>query len=280
MEFGLSGLDTLQQMPPGFYETLDRAFEDACFKDLAEIRKWAQKKARKLEERGKLGTVGMNKEDAEVLISFTYEGGNSEDKPSYLVNKAIAERNNNSLRAYRGYILHLLSVLRRLRPIRTEGITLYRVADSRLYEGLYRVDRKLSWPGFTFTTLSEDAVYEQSLERAEQPIIFEIRGDFVGYDIQMFSGFPDEDEVLLEPGTVFSVVSIQQDTRNPRAKRVVVAVQQTPLVIEDAVENFGRAGRCNYMNNNGGLDVFNGFGQMQYMNASNNGFGQFFNQQN
>ena len=279
MGLGTSGLDIFQQMPPGFYETLDVAFESAGFKDLAEIRRWAQKKARKLEESYKLGAMGMSKEGAEVLISFTYEGANSEDKPSYLINKAIAERNSNSLRAYRGYILHLLRTLRGLRPIRAEGTTLYKLADGRLDEGLYRAGSTLTWPGFTFTTQSEDAVYGQSLEEAEQPIIFEIHGDFVGYDVQMLSAFPDEDEILLEPGTVFRVVSVQQDARIARAKRVVVVVQQTPLMIEGAVENFKRAG-CGYVNNNGGFGGFNGIGQMQYMNGFNNGFGQPFNQQN
>ena len=93
---------------------------------------------------------------------------------------------------------------------------------------------------FTSTSLKENVVYKQFLIRASQPVIFEIRGAFKGYYIKDFSNFASEEEVLLEPETTFKVVSIRNDTRNPKAKRIVVEVQQTPPMIKEAVENFAR----------------------------------------
>ena len=95
---------------------------------------------------------------------------------------------------------------------------MYRGIDGRRVrfdEKHYKVGNRLSWPAFTSTTLCEDVVYSQFLVRVAQPVIFEIHGDFVGYNIRQFSCFVDEDEVLLEPETTFRVESIQQDTKMP-----------------------------------------------------------------
>lgn len=122
--------------------------------------------------------------------------------------------------------------------------TLYRGIDGKFLkfdENHYKVGNILTWPAFTSTTPNEDVVYNQFLGRAAQPIAFEIHGSFVGYDIKLFSRFLNENEVLLEPETTFRVVSIQDDIRNPKAKRIVVNVESTPLMIKEAVENFARA---------------------------------------
>ena len=77
--------------------------------------------------------------------------------------------------------------------------------------------------------------------RVARPVIFEIQGDFVGYNIKKFSRFQEEDEVLLEPETMFRIVSIEKDKRNESVTRIVVAVQKSPLLINEAVENFRKA---------------------------------------
>ena len=256
-----SGLDSFQHMDPNFYVSLDAAFESAAFRNLAEIRRLAQENVRALAESGELDKLGMSRDEAEVLFSYSFETKGGKETPCYIMNRTLADRDSNALINHRGYILHLLKALRKLEPIPTSTPTggrtvLYRGIDGRRVrfdEKHYKVGNRLSWPAFTSTTLCEDVVYSQFLVRVAQPVIFEIHGDFVGYNIRQFSCFVDEDEVLLEPETTFRVESIQQDTRMPQAKRVVVVVQKTPLMIKEAVENFAHS-EWNYCHNNGGFN--------------------------
>ena len=230
-------------MPPNFYESLDKAFESAAFKNLTDIRKKSQEKVRKLTETGELGRWGMSKEEAEVLFSYSFEAANKKETPCYIMNKTLAERDVNTLRNHRGYILHLLKALRKLKPVSTAGTILYRGIDGKFLnfdDEHYKMGNTLTWPAFTSATWKEKSAYVFA-DRTEEPVVFEIHGNFVGYSIKAFSNFPDEEEILLEPETTFKVISIQQDSRNPKAKRIVVEIQPTPLMIKEAVENFTRA---------------------------------------
>ena len=240
-----SALGILERLSPDFYETLDKAFESAAFEYVHEIKERSHKRVRELAVNGTLEKLGINKVDAEALLSYTYEiMGIREKSLCYVVNTILAERNDNQLWSHRGYILHLLKALRKLRPIDSSTTTLYRGIDEEhltFYDDHYKVGNIMTWPAFTSTTPNENIAY-MFMQRAAQPIIFEIRGAFVGYPISFLSRFTksDEEEVLLEPETTFRVVSIQDDRKNPKAKRIVVEVLSTPLIIKDVVENFAK----------------------------------------
>ena len=240
-----SALGILESMPQDFYEPLDEAFESAGFEDLENIKKKSQEKANELAMNGTLGSLDMNMEEAEVLFSYTYQAQKGKKSPCYIMNTVLAERNVNQLQNHRCYILHLLKALRKLKRVDTNGgrTILYRGIDGKTMsfdEKHYQVGNTLTWPAFTSTALEEETAYK-FMQRAAQPVIFEIRGKFVGYSIKAFSRFPKEEEILLEPETTFKVRSIRNDMRNPKAKRIVVEVQPTSLIIEIAVENFKRA---------------------------------------
>ena len=130
-------------------------------------------------------------------------------------------------------IVHFLQAPRKLKPIPTAGVTLYRGIDGKhlkFDDDHYKVGNALSWPAFTSTTTNPGVVYDHFLKKAALPIIFEISGEFVGYSVKAFSKFSYEDEVLLEPETRFRVVSILRDARNVSAKRIVVIVTETTLI--------------------------------------------------
>lgn len=112
-----SALDIFQRMPPNFYEPLDKAFGSAKFENLADIRKKSQSNAGELAADGTLAQLGMSKDEAEVLFSYTYEAENGKDSPCYIMNRVLAERDVNRLRMHRSYVLHLLKALRKLKPI-------------------------------------------------------------------------------------------------------------------------------------------------------------------
>ena len=184
-----------------------------------------------------------------MLFSYTYEAKNHDDSPYRVINKALAERDDNALYNYRGYILHLLKALRRLRPVNPREVTLYRGIKGefvKFKKEHYKEGSTMTWPAFTSTTTNEDVAYK-FMEKSTLPIIFEIHGAFVGYSIKEFSKHSNEDEILLEPEITFRIDSVQNDARNPKAKRVIVTVQQRPPIIKEAVENFARAER-NFFN--------------------------------
>ena len=230
--------DMLTFMDKDSYQSLDDAFKSIGFLSLDKVYE-NFKKLSSISE-AHLEEIGITNDEAVTIHSYCYPGS---DAPYHKMNKALAERNDNAIRNCRGYILHLMKALRKLKPIKTIGTTLYRGIDGKYLkfdDEHYKEGNALTWPAFTSTTQREESAYAFS-NRAEQPIIFEIHGDFVGYDIKMFSRYPKEEEVLLEPETKFKVVSIKQDTINSKAKRIVVEVQNTPLIAKAAVKNFERA---------------------------------------
>ena len=240
-----SALSIFERMPPDFYEPLDKAFESAAFKNLADIRAESQEQVEALANSGTLYSLGMSRGEAEVLFSYTYEAKERKESPYSIMNRVLTERDDNKLRSHRGYILHLLKALRKLRPIDPRTTTLYRGTNGKYLKfdkEHYQEGNTMTWPAFTSTSTKEDVIYS-FLERTTQPVIFEIHGAFVGYNIKDFSKFPNEDEILLEPETTFRIERIQNDTRDPKAKRIIVNVQPTPLMIKDAVENFAMAER-------------------------------------
>lgn len=239
-----SSLGIFQQMNPDFYEPLDESFKSAAFKKVDDIKTQSQNKVEDLVKKGILEELGVNKEEALVLFSYTYQAKPSKYSPYVIMNKVLAERNDNMLRTYRGYILHMLKALRKLEPVSSAGRLLYRGIDGKYLKfdkDHYEVGNEMTWPAFTSTSLKEDIIYDQFLNNASQPIIFEISGNYVGYNIKQFSIFPNEEEVLLEPETTFIIMSIQEDKRNTGAKRIKIKVQPRPLMISEAVENFGVA---------------------------------------
>jgi len=68
------------------------------------------------------------------------------------------------------------------------------------------IGNTITWYGFTSTTTNLGKV--QSFLADEESTIFCINGCFSGRSIQQFSGHPDEAEVLIPPGSRFSIVSI------------------------------------------------------------------------
>lgn len=248
-----SALETFQRTKPDFYKSLEDAFEPfktVSFKDNDEFKKKSQEIMAKL-DKNFINEHGIIKEDVDVLLSYSYEVSGGKDVPYRIINKILAARNDNGARAYGGYILHLLKALRKLKPYKANGTTLYRGIEGKFLkfdDEHYKVGNTMTWPAFTSTTKNDKVIYTEFLKRTTQPVIFEIHGDFVGYDIEQFSNFTNEKEVLLEPETKFEVISIQDDAKNPNAKRIVVKIKKTQPMIKEVVENFEKTEK-DHLNN-------------------------------
>ena len=227
-------------IPPDYYVTLAEALAGAKFVKANEMLEDAKKKWEAAGKGSALKRSGLTEEEAAAVFVYTYDFGKEswEKNPFRVVNKTLAERNTNALPRLCGYILHLLSALRKL-PRWKESAVVYRGVEGPVSPYVMEVGSVLSWPAFTSTTAEESTV-GSFIGSAREPFVFEIRGEFVGYDISAFSALGGECEVLLEPETMFRVAEVKQDKKFPGATRIVVDVIDNPPVIEDMVMLFNR----------------------------------------
>lgn len=142
-----------------------------------------------LKKRGVLEKYGMTEEEAMAIIIFTFDygTGKKELNPYLKINKALGERNSKAVQ-YLPFILHLLNALRKLQPYRG-STTLYRGVKG-INIGSYKVGRVKTWPAFTSTCADRD--FAEDFASGQSDVLFIIKGDFVGYEIQDFSIFNEE----------------------------------------------------------------------------------------
>lgn len=183
---------------------------------------------------------GFSEEEAAAIYVYTYDfgSGNRENNPYRKVNDVLRTGNIEKLPNFRGYILHLLSALRKL-PRFPNGVTLYRGVD--LGTNTLKVGDKLSWPAFSSSTKKIEGA-KKFIENTSNHALFKIiSGNFVGYDVSIFSAFGTEGEVILEPETMLRVKEVTDGVENfPNVKLITVEVpkEQEPLLIDEVVENF------------------------------------------
>ena len=233
-----SPLNSLQFHLKSDYTPLAVALEEGQFMFVREMLDKAKEKWKLASEDSPLKRSGLTEEEAAAIYVYTYDFGkdNWEKNPFRVVNKTLAERNVSKLVRIGRYILHLLAALRKL-PRCKEGTVLYRGMEGPGSPHLKEIGSELSWPAFTSTTTDENTVVK-FIKSAREPIVFEIHGNFVGYDISPFSALGGEGEVLLEPETMFCVKEVSADKKFPRATRIVVEAHDSPLVIEGMVTAF------------------------------------------
>lgn len=217
------------------HKTLKESLEEAQFHQIEDMLEDGKKKWSKLDPAIR---YRLTEEYVKALFLYTYDFGRSdwEKNPYRVVNKALGERNAHALPRLFGYILHLLSALRKL-PRWKKGEVLYRGVEGPVSPSVKEVGSVMSWPAFTSTSTDENIV-GSFIATAYEPVLFEIRGAFCGYDVSAFSAIEGESEVILEPETTFQVVKVEPYTKFHGATRIVVEVIERPLVIEDVVSSF------------------------------------------
>ena len=191
-------------IPRDYYVTLLAALKEANFTGLGEsVPDFEEKKVaaakdlmdrcketiKYLNEKGVIEKYGLTEEDAMAITIFTFDYGvdNQEKNPQHIINKRLGTRNTKEVLDTRGYILHLLSALRKL-PRYNENKILYRAINANIAG--YKVGDTKTWPAFTSTCIDEDSTMD--FLTGDSQVIFEIHGDFCGYNIEDFSIFHEE----------------------------------------------------------------------------------------
>lgn len=189
-------IDAYEKIPPDFYETLEESLKTAEFKNVNLMMKLSKEIAKYLNKNGTLEKYGMTMADAMAITLYTYDNGADEfeSNPYRIINKVLSERNIISAQKLRGYILRLLSALRKL-PSYGETKKLYR-AVTNINKDNYKVGSIRSWPAFTSTSTDEKSIIDffGNIAVKGDKCIFEITGWFGnGHSIKEFSFHPDED---------------------------------------------------------------------------------------
>ena len=131
-------------------------------------------------------------EELKAIYIYTYEADNRDDSPYIYINQGLAKRNNERLHNIRGYFMYLFKALRAL-PRYPQCKCLYRGIDgSNVDLEKYKEDKEGIWTGFTSTSTSEEQA-SKFIECSEKPIMFIIRGSFIGYSIKGYSINPQEE---------------------------------------------------------------------------------------
>lgn len=176
----------------------------------------------------------FTKEDAAAVAMYTYDLGPKafESNPHRIINKSIAGRNYADLQRASGLLYLVMSALRKL-P-RVTGITLYRgvKGDVNLDEDHYHEGNVITWPAISSTSPVADEVKEAltvGSESGEAVGTLFVIEDAWGYNIQPYSLFPNEAEILIEPERQFKVISVARDDLTV----IKLQMLDTPLSLPD-----------------------------------------------
>ena len=184
-----------------------------------------------------------NDDDELPLVTSPYVAVNDALKARIGVN-SLSESVELTFLNLQGYLMYLLSGLRKLAPCTAERRPFYCGVDGSSFDGLdnfARVDESFVWPSFAHAYSSEEVALEVlKAVGAKKPVIFEISGKCFGHDVTPFtsSGPVSRTKViLLEPETKFRVVSTTKDEKGV-VKRVCLDIIKTPLLLLDQVKMF------------------------------------------
>ena len=193
---------------------------------------------------------GMTVDDAAVIAMYTFDFGTKElydCNPYRIINNALRERKNKDLDKAKDLIYVLMKALRKI-PI-IHGKDLYRgiIVDAydkpnrqgassggKPYPKLsdYAKGKELTWDALSSTS-PDMGVTQNFLARNTVPgkigILFNIKNGW-GYDIQPFSMFPKESEILVEPERQFKVDAIVETNG---LKIVNLIMYKTPILFPE-----------------------------------------------
>lgn len=177
---------------------------------------------------------GFTEDDAVALAMYTYDFGQkkTEYNPYVMINRSLAERVVVSLQKTNGLLYLVMMALRKLPRI--TGLTLYKGVKGKINfdESNYRMGNVITWPTLSSTSPdmneTKKMLAKGSSTGKATGTLFIIEGGW-GYNIQPYSLFPNEAEIIIEPERQFKVNSVIQ------ADLTVISLQMldTPLSLPE-----------------------------------------------
>jgi len=217
--------------------TLLQALKEASIDDAEEVEKVCMTAALWAENNGALSGTRLTAQDAAAVALWTFSFGECEDdqqrNPFHLINIALVERSSIKLRETRGLIFLLLFGLRGL-PRVTHPV-LHRGIRKRVDVAKYHRDAIVTWYGFSSTTTQHSVAKRFLMNKKtgkHEGTLFRIKGNPWGYNLQPFSLFPQEEEILLEPAIKLKVLDVED---RDNLVTINLRVVQCPLLLETLI---------------------------------------------
>ena len=172
----------------------------------------------------------LTKKDMESIAFYTLylESRDFEYSPYRLLNKALASDNAEDLQEARDLLFNVMTALRKL-P-RHEGDLLYRGIRGSVDKSVYKPGAVVMWHGLLSVSTNINAVKSLLASSGELDVshgtLFIIEGGW-GYNVQQYSLYPEEEEILIEPERQFTVNSVI------KSDMTIVSLQMldTPLIL-------------------------------------------------
>lgn len=184
-------LDTVFRPEDIVPETIEESLNRAGFKDIIKI---IQSCTDELEQNKVLKVLKMSRDEAYAILAYTYQADKTEDSPYRILNQALLDKNTERLKTLRGFILNLLSALRKLKTEVRD--CLYRGIDGRWLkedQNNFGKGNALVFAPFTSTSTEESVAFKFINDvKVEIPVLYEMHGEFQGYLIEDFSKYPSE----------------------------------------------------------------------------------------
>jgi len=152
--------------------------------------------------------LDMNERMAIALYSYDLLLDTNTDDFYYLLNKMLQKRDSKEVERWRGYLHYLFTALNK---IKNEEQTVYRGIESKLdiIKNLYTYRKRIHWSAFSSSTTDIEVAKKYA---AESKIMFRINV-VNGKDIQRYSVFKGEKEILLHPNMKL-VVNVKPKEEN------------------------------------------------------------------
>jgi len=152
---------------------------------------------------------GLSLDEFQSIYFYTLEWNPQSLNLYSKLNRDLSSSERNlSVPIWKYYLHFLFNALRKI-PIWKGNHDVYRGVSKNLvkfYPEKYVIGNTITWYGFTSTTTNMGKV--EGFLGNEESTIFCINGCLSGRAIQKFSGHPDEAEVLIPPGSRFTIVAI------------------------------------------------------------------------
>eukprot|EP01103_Thecamoeba_quadrilineata_P019279 TRINITY_DN7733_c0_g1_i1.p1 TRINITY_DN7733_c0_g1~~TRINITY_DN7733_c0_g1_i1.p1 ORF type:complete len:763 (+),score=140.45 TRINITY_DN7733_c0_g1_i1:146-2290(+) len=202
--------------------------------DLDLMTSWCKDRAKSILSSHK-GLPGVQFEDVYSILLYTYDSGlDRENNVYYQLNKVLRERASHQLVEWRDYLFYLLTALNKLPAQGPRNV--YRGMNYKVdTREKYREGERVSWNGFTSTSVSKSQARNFLGKDQKGGTIFIIKIQKTGRAVHDFSAIPTEEEIILEPNSVFEVTNSEdlsevtnQNSSSEDSGIIVVFLRQLP----------------------------------------------------
>ena len=241
----VNSVDQANQLYTGFTKkppTLEEALVSMGYE---KAKKFAELFTKKAEDKlTELDAPGLTVEDVAAIFCYLLEWNSDMfegESPYRILNNSLSvDRSNAALKKTRGFLFLLLQALRKLPRFVPESHTLYRgirvhvqtKPDPEFPERKpYTAGNEKTWWAFTSTTTSLEVT--RTFLGKTGGTLFVVSGNPWCYNTSVFSDFPEEKEILLEPERRLRVTNV---VREGQLITVNAEMLDTPLILEKVVK--------------------------------------------